>query len=138
MEGPDGQLHMAAGAHLIANHRHTFFAPDGEPIIMGEDLDRDYAPQFSHRRLNILFRGFAEFEGLKFEKVGEQLVHNRSRANCVPIPRHMTLSTLHPTRKKYNCPPNRSLRLKPNAEESANFALSRRRTCKVGKRRRDP
>jgi len=65
----NGLAHVAAGANLVANQRDSLFSTGSQPIVMAENLRRDFGAEFGRRRLGVFVSYFLEIEGLKFEKV---------------------------------------------------------------------
>ena len=78
-----GHLHMASATDLMADDRDALFAPHPQPVVMAEDLRRNFGAQFGE-----LFPGFRArysggFEGLKFQEIFKDAFHRRMKVKFI-------------------------------------------------------
>lgn len=65
----DGQMHVTAGADLVANNRNALFPVADQTVIVAENLRWNFGAQFRRGRLGVLIFEFAKLEGLEFDQV---------------------------------------------------------------------
>jgi hypothetical protein len=65
----DGQMHVTAGADLVANNRNALFLVGDQTVIVAENLRWNFGAQVRRGRLGVLIFDFAKLEGLEFDQV---------------------------------------------------------------------
>ena len=65
----DGQMHVTAGADLVANNRNALFPVGDQTVIVAENLLWNLGAQFRRGLLGVLIFDFAKLDGLEFDQV---------------------------------------------------------------------